>query len=307
MHEVLIKAERDLTLSMPSCWEELRVEHVPAVIVARTVAWQAEHKAWTQAPAPKGQQKPPFVLRGTDAGLRLALFRELSGLPKGMAHRLPPAGDLTFARYEYGETVWTCIPQLDWVFTEPLRTASLLPTITIGGNVWNGPGDKLNNFSSERWMYADTLMANYQATEEPTARAACLLNLLAVLYQPAAQVRTTPEGTEEWYFSARRIEEHAAALAAMPMDQRYTALFNYSALRNGIPGRYRRVFAGGDGAPPPSGLFSIGHQAAKTGVFGNLDGVFARRMHDLLLFMEDELFEQEREEQRAKAAASRNA
>jgi len=304
MHEVLIKAEQDLVLSMPSCWEELTAAQVPAVIVARTLAWQAEHKAWVDAPAPKGQEKPPFILRGIDAGLRLALFRELTGLPKGIATHLPPAGDLTFARYDYGETVWTCIPQLDWVFTEPVRNASLLPSITIDSAVWNGPSDKLNNFSSERWMYADSLLSRYHANTTPDTQDRDLLNLLAVLYQPAAQVRTTPDHTEEWYFSARRIEEHAASLAGMPMDLRYTALFNYSALRNAIPRQYQRVFSGSDGQSPPSGIFSIGHQAAKTGVFGTLDGVHERRMHDLLLFMEDQLFEQEREAERAKAASS---
>lgn len=302
MHEVLLQGhpKGDIRLSLPASWEELRVEHVPAVIVARTVAWQTEHPAWQAITPPTGQDRPPFILRGHDAGLRLALFRELTGLPKGLVHHLPPAGDMTFARNIAGETVWVCIPQLDWVFTEPVRNASLLPTITIGGQPWNGPEDGLRNFSAERWMFADSLMAAYHAATDAAARETALHNLLAVLYQPSAQVRPGTDGAEEWYFSSRRIEEHAKAVASLRAEQRYTAIFNYSALRNALPARYTRVFEPGDGPAPPSGLLNIGHQAAKSGVFGDLDRVLGRRMHDLLLFMEDELFQQERELERAK-------
>ena len=83
MHEVLLQGhpKGDIRLSLPASWEELRVEHVPAVIVARTVAWQTEHPAWQAITPPTGQDRPPFILRGHDAGLRLALFRELTGLP----------------------------------------------------------------------------------------------------------------------------------------------------------------------------------------------------------------------------------
>lgn len=266
---------------MPSGWEEVRYEHLSTIIVARAVAYQDEHQHWNALKVAPGRQKPPFELRGDNAGVRLELFAKLAGLSTDQVEQLPEAGDLTYQTRRGRDMAWVCLPWLDWVFAQPVREASWLPRITHKGVTYIGPDDQLNELTCDQWMWCDTLMQVYQAAEEPKAKALGLDNLLGALYQPAGP------------WTSLRIEEHARALADLPLETKFIALFNYEALRNRLPMQYPRVFKGGGGAPAPSGTFYIANKVGEKGVYGTVPEVKSHRMHDVLNYMEDALFDDE--------------
>jgi len=305
MHEVALYGKEKHLHTLPSTWDELSVEHVPAVILARALAWKDEYAEWMNLKVHATRQKPPFTLRGDHAGLRFQLFQALAGIPSDQMALMPPAADLTFQVKRGPQLAWVCLPQLDWLFGQPVRTTSWLPTVTVGGVAYKGPGDSLNELSCDQWMWADTLLQAYQQTEEPAAKQAAMHNVLGALYQPVEQKKPNKEGNPEWYFSSLLIEQHAAALAALTLDQKLVALFNYEALRNALPAQYTRVFAGGGGATPPSGTFYIANKVGEKGVYGTIPEVKSTRMHDVLHYMEDNLFDDEQAANAAKATTSK--
>lgn len=306
MHEVLLIGAGDerRVHHMPSGWHEVRREHLPALVVARSMAYADEHPRWLQEPGPRNAPKPPFKLRGTHAGIRLELFRQLAGLSAEDVERLPPVDDLTFRHEEGPRTFWLPLPQLNWAFAAPSYEKSLMPTLEVNGRTWRGPDDHLNLLTCDQWMWVDTLLNNYQGTEEPKAREEAFHHALAALYQPEDQLQPDPgTGTPRWTWSSEHIEQLALQLRALPLAEKYSAVLNYEALRSVLPAQYPRVFAGGGGATPPGGLFYVANKVAERGVMGTDLMVKGRRAHDILLYMEQRLFDDEREAEAARKAS----
>jgi hypothetical protein len=215
---------------------------------------------------------------------RLSLLRFFTGLPASTfaAPHGVPLEDLCTTTEAKGDQPLkvNVLPQLDWCFTppdlspeKPGPAISLLPTVKLNGVVYTGPGDGLDNFAFERFVWVDSLFQRFaeEANEEN------LHHWLGAAYQPES---------EPW--SNEPIEGHAEALKALPHDVKMAAVLNYRGLRAALAKLYGSVFAHDPTAPAGTtlGLFGMFYDVADGGVFGPVPAVKKTPMHEVLGYVE---------------------
>jgi hypothetical protein len=84
-------------------------------------------------------------------------------------------------------------------------------------------------------------------------------------------------------------------------------VLNFEAIHATLPDQYDRVFdPTGSAAQSPQGVFGMAYDVARSGVFGKEQEVRRVLLHDVLGYMEHQLFSEEQAEKRAKEAAKEN-
>lgn len=243
----------------PGAWTELRAEQLPNLALLLAVL---EDNLETRL----------HLLRFFTA-LPASTFAEPNGVP---------LEDLcTYTEAKGDEPLQVkFLPQLDWCFTPPDFTPekpgpamSLLPTVKLDRVVYTGPGDGLDSFDFERFVWVDSLFQRFaeEANEEH------LHHWLGAAYQPEGQ----PWNNEP-------IEHHGADLKALPHALKLAAVLNYRGLRAALSKLYGSVFAHDPMAPAGTtlGLFGMFYDVADGGVFGPVPAVKKTPMHEVLGYVE---------------------
>lgn len=235
--------------------------------------------------------------------MKFNLLRALADIPAALMERMPAAADLTFpvdttdrsGPFRPVETMaHKLLPQLDWCFTSPSYTRSLLPELAHAGITWTGPDSLFERMTLHQWCFCTELVQAFRRSSTVEEAAQNLANAMGALYQPAhCSWRKEP------------IEEYAAKLATLAPGVQLAAVLNYEALHSTLSTTYPRVFKPNmEGDPPsPQGLFGLAHDAAKSGAFvnyGDEELVENKRLHLVLGYMEHTLFHDEQEAARAK-------
>lgn len=248
--------------------------------------------------------------RKEPAAVKFDLLKDLARIPATLMHRMPPADHLSFevdttnrrGPYRPVETSEIrLLPQLDWAFTSPSYSKSLLPTIACKGLTWKGPDDSFETMTLHQWCFCTELLQAFRKCTDNNEALNTLHNLLGAMYQP-----------EHSAWRSEPIEEYGRTLSVLAPEVKLAAVLNYEAIHSTLPNMYPRVFKPSvDGFDPsPQGLFSIAHDAAKSGAFTNYGGddlVENKRLHLVLGYMEHTLYSDEIQAERAKRAAKETA
>lgn len=264
--------------TFPGGWEEVRYEHLLAIV-------------------------RELLVNDDATRIKFNLLKELADIPAALMVRMPDAEAFTFpvdttdrrGPYRPVETTgYQLLPQLDWCFGPPTYTRSLMPTLHHDGVEWTGPGDHFETMTLHQWCFCTELVKAFRLCTEPKPANDALDTLMGALYQPAhCSWRSEP------------IEEYAAKLRTLKPEVKLAAVMNYEAIHSNLARMYPRVFKPAvDGTPPsPQGLFSLAHDAAKSGAFVHYGGqelVEHKRLHLILGYMEHTLFADEQAEARTK-------
>lgn len=275
MHEIRIQGDACArTFTFPAAWDEITPEQLR--IIACVLAATSENGV-----------------------IRPLLLEQLAAIPpEWMA--LIEAEDVTFfeppSRPAYsfepptpGKAV--LLPQLDWCFQQPVNSKSLLPKFTLEGTEWEGPEDRLFNFTLARFAYCDSILSALASNPDEK-----LINgLVAALYAPKGyQWENIPHEIKENDLRAKRI-------AALPQETKLAAILNYRALRGHLAKTYWRVFEGGDDEPLDAGLFGTIYDVCASGIFGDMDGTEQQPLFRVMGYMQHQLQKDERQEQKLKS------
>lgn len=301
MHEIVLQDAPDATgapvkytLELPGGWEDVTTRE-QLIVISRNLCLAASIDAKLQE---EDADAEPLGMHA----VKLDLFKELLDLPESLASRLPDAAHLVYevdtTDYHTGyapveTSEGRLLPQLDWCFSPPTFTKSIMRHIEHAGTTWAGLPDDFTGLELNRWIWCATLLQQFRNADKDGVNEA-LNNLLAGLYHPADSI-------EPW--SNSTIEERAARLADLPVEVKLAAVLNFEAIHATLPPRYPRVFdPRGEAMNSPAGMFSIAYEVAASGVFGNERLVNATAMHNVLLYMEHNLYAQHIAEKRAEAA-----
>ncbi|HRH68782.1 MAG TPA: hypothetical protein PLB89_04675 [Flavobacteriales bacterium] len=266
--------------ALPSSWLEATREHLLAITRALL------------------SKKDPVKIKFT-------LLKELAGIPAKLMHRMPPADhfikevdatDFNTPWRPVPKTEMRMLPELDWAFTPANFTDSLLPSIEHAGITWTGPSNSFERMTLNQWLFCTTLLTNFRKEKDPATANTILNNLMGAMYQPAHATWTNEP-----------IEEYGVRLADLPPEVKLAAVLNYEAIHSAVVKHYWRVFNPNNNADPsPQGLFSLAHDAAKSGAFVNYgegDRVEDKPLLLILGYMEHSLFSDEQQAARAKQLA----
>jgi hypothetical protein len=166
--------------------------------------------------------------------LKYRMLRMLASIPKRLFERMH-MGDVI----EFVSGKLYAIKELNFLFAEPVFEKSLVHEfklsshrrvagVRLPGTVrWQGPKNQLKNFTVLQFSMADHCLQVLQASKSTEA----LNNLLGALYHP--------EG-EPW--NAAGIEQRGHALSVLPLHLKLAAVFNYQAVRAGLPALYPHTF-----------------------------------------------------------------
>ena len=199
-----IELEPPVVINCAEDWAELTPEQFVQVI-ALQLATPAN---------PTDKEKEIFYI---------GLLRIFFQLPKEVFYQLPVM-DSIYAEYFH---------KAMYFLTEPKAEKSLLPTITINGNIYSGPQAHFTGITLEQMATTEVLMDSY--CEQPDEE---LLNrMVAALYYPYNQQEKEMLGAE--------LDKLTDGVAALDFPIRYAAYINYRSLRNVVPARCRHLF--GDG------------------------------------------------------------
>lgn len=168
-----------------------------------------------------------LLLRGsglTEARFFPRLLRTLAGIPARLAARMRI--DDLLSCPQPGTVL--LIEQLHWATTDPVFSRSLLPTLTVGGRVWQGPKAQLKNFSLLQFSLMDHCVEVLRTARSEEA----LHNALGAAYHPA---------DEPWHNEG--VEARGRMLATLPLTTKLAAVFNYQAVRASLPAHFPRTFS----------------------------------------------------------------
>lgn len=221
---------------------------------------------WNELDALQAGEVAAHLLAGLpDPVLRFELLRLLAGIPKDIFRRSFHEDMVTIDQKDQA----VLLPQLDWLFTDPVLDVSLLPEVVVGKQRYTGPSSALGNFTVLQLSFADICFSAVGAQDSPEA----IDNLMGALYYP--------DGTA---WNNEHIEERGKQLAELPAKTKLTAWLNYRGLRNTLPLRYPRTFSGKEGSDDfgIDGLLE-GLAGAK---FGRADQVGGQPLHPVLVSCE---------------------
>ena len=249
------------SFTFPSKWNELSAEQLPKLAMLLSVLTDEDDAR--------------VVILQTLSGMPGSAFAEPNGIPYEDLCMVTEATDSTALKV-------TFLPQLDWCFQppdlspeQPGPAKSLLPSITLpdGTITYAGPGDGLDNFSFDRFVWVDSLFQ--QLVTEPNDQH--MNNWLGAAYQP--------EGTT---WNSIDLEKHAEQLATLPTATKLAALLNYRGLRAACSALYPSVFSSSAEAGPGTslGLFGMVYDVADGGVFGAVPLVRQTLMHEVLGYVQ---------------------
>lgn len=253
----------------PGSWEECTVAQLAAVAAMNSVGLPK-----LEVVVPGEEETRRFEIY--QGHLRLWLLRQLSGMPDKEFERIAPDGLLELATDDMGIARVKLLPSLDWAVAPPVFAKSLLPTVTVRGVAYTGPGNLLSGFSVLQWGFCDHLLVKLAKTGEKEA----MHQLLGALYTEAGST---------WDNSG--IEARGEALSKLDDRTKLAAVINYRGLREAVRVKYPKCFKGG--------------QADKHGVrgmivrmagpkFGTVDQARAADLNDVLIHVEQLILDDER-------------
>lgn len=267
MHKLeLIDADgRSRTYDLPGSWGECTVAQLGTV--AALLSAGLEH----------AQDKEM-----SDVHMRLRLLHELTGMSDAEFARIEPSDLLALRPDAMNVQRVALLPWLDWAMEPPVWHSSALPAVTVAGKRWQGPPDGLGTWGLKQWGFADALL---QRLGSEQASAEALAHLLGALYHPA--------GTA---WNNEQIEERGALLVqALDARAQLAAVLNYRALRAGLTQRYPRCFKGGEADPRGIQGMVVRMAGPK---FGTVEQAYAANVHDVMVYIEQTLEEDQRQPQR---------
>ncbi len=118
-------------------------------------------------------------------------------------------------------------PAVDWMFKSITLTNNLLPSITMGEKIYQGPRDGLEDISVSQFAFADKFMNAFLKSKEEKY----LDMLITTLYQPTGEK-----------FDNDKIEAWAQDIAKGQLEYRLVIFAFYLGSRNAIAERYPEVF-----------------------------------------------------------------
>lgn len=224
-----------------------------------------------------------------EAGLRFALFKLLGEVPDELMARID-ADAVTEQVDEGTGPQWVVLPCVSWLLTDPAYVTSKLPTIVHKGITYNGPDNELQRMTMNQYVFTCQLLNAFR----DSGADADLHYFLGSAYQPAG----VPWDNEP-------IEEHAAALADLPMATKLLAVRNFEALHANLPERYPITFDPSvDGESSPQGLMGLAYDVAKGGALGDLSKVETTLLHKVLGYVEHNGWKEVQRERRGAPASN---
>ncbi len=260
--------------SYPERWDECSVAHL-ATIAALTSVQLPE----LDVPLPEAEEKSRHEQH--DAYLRLWLLRQLSEIPDEVFARLDVSGLLELVVDEIGAERVELLPSLSWCMKAPLFAKSLVPEVTVRGQVYTGPGNLLSGMSVLQWGFCDLLLTKLSTTPDVET----MHKLLGALYVEKGQ----PWNNEH-------IEVRGAALSALDDRTKLAAVINYRGLRTAMAMKYERCFRGG--AVDKHGVRGMIVRMAGP-KFGTVEQTRSADLNDVLIHVEQLLMDEERNKQNA--------
>lgn len=240
-----------------------------------------------------------LTLTGENAVLRFLLLEQLAGIPpEWMA--FVEAADVMFPKTSDSSApfaaepgpAYSILPCLDWCFAPPVSRKSHLPSLTIDGLAWEGPEDRLFNFTLSRFAHVDSLLSALAANQDEAHAETLINNLIAALYVPAGYQWTTIP------VELKATDARAQCVASIPQNDKLAAILNYRALRGHLAKTYWRVFEGGDEEPFQAGLFGTIYDVCASGIFGDIDNTEKQSLFRVMGYMQHQLEKDERNAKR---------
>lgn len=163
-----------------------------------------------------------------------------------------------------------------------------MPSITVDGEQWDGPEDRLFNFTLSRFAYADSVLSALANNKDEEQAEILINNLIASLYVPHGyQWDTVP-------LEMKANDQRAKRVASIPQNDKLAAILNYRALRGNLVKTYWRVFDGGNEEPYQAGLFGTIYDVCASGIFGDIDNTEKQLLFRVMGYMQHKLEQDER-------------
>lgn len=156
---------------------------------------------------------------------------------------------------------------LDFVDSLPGRW--MLPTLTVNGRCWIGPGEGLKDLTFGEFLYAQPARERYSEHGDPKE----LIKLATALYRPRALFFQARGDNHRQLFDAREYEAQCEQLSALPPSVLLGILLCYDACLSQFPAEHPNLYSGstgGGGSWLDVGL-SLARQTPALGNFHELE------------------------------------
>lgn len=249
--------------SYPSTWSECSVAQLGAVAALTSVAIEPDADDETRQRA--------------EAHVRLRLLHELTGMSDAVFSNIRPDELLSVISDSDGYERVALLPSLDWCMQEPAFDKSLVPEVVVQKVRYQGPTDRLAQYTVRQWGFCDLLMGKLVQT----GNAKDLHNLLGALYHPMGST-----------WNNKDIEARGAELAKLDDRTKLAAVVNYRGLRTWMAQKYRAAHRGGKA--DPHGLPGMVVRLAGP-KFGTVEQTWEADIHMVLVHVEQSIEEAQRQ------------
>jgi len=192
------------------------------------------------------------------------------------------------------------LPLIEWLKGNCDLTKQLIPTLEVGGTVFYGPADFLQNISLEEFDFAERELFSWHID---MAEKQLLYRFVACLYRPGKKdydLEKNADGDCREPFNYNLSLYHAKLIAHyVPEEICLGIVLFYKGCRHYIVDRFKEVFAGGkqEGEPQEPAYFDLIRAIAKEGIYGTFEAVAKMPLYTALHEMYSTLMEQKRLEE----------